>query len=678
MAQHPTPSRPPSGKTGGVSWVQIHAGQDHLAQFGRRKPIDAVAELIWNGLDAEADTVDVALETSSLGGSDRDLFYVTKVTVTDNGHGIDPETAAKAFPSLGDSLKKNLNGRTKNGLRALHGRLGRGRFFVYALGHRARWTSVASDGADGFTMIEITADASRIDGFTIEPARPSDGPPRTSVVITVEQGRSLAALQREDATLKLAVRLGPHLLGNPDLTVRLDGVKVDPRPLIEGDLTDIILDDLTPDDLDDREPPVLTVVDWIDGMKDVPGIVLCTEGGASLVELHNTSPVGTVRSTGYLKWSGWASTGVDLLLVEAHHPAVVDKAVQRLTEHVVARTGQLKATIVSTLKAEGSYPYEEVIADPIKDTERQIFDVLAVTARATLTKGTKQQRSMTARLLHVALQERPEELDVILGEALSLSPSERQELAEMLRVSTLGAIVGGAAEVSKRLDLLSALRHFVYDPSVAASMREVDQLHPLVKRNEWLFGEAWKLSSSEAGLATVLRQCVPDDLAFEVDLKPSGEKLLLPEELRGRVDLLLQRTRVGTNNQKERLVVELKRPSVRLGEPGLAQVRRYARKLAGHAGVGPSRWTFWLIGADVQDEISGELEQEDREWGHVTKHAKYDIHVTTWGRLIDECEGRYHFYRDQLQYNATQEEAVQRVRARHRELLPEEAPDDNA
>lgn len=661
-----------------MSWVQIHAGQDHLAQFGRRKPIDAVAELIWNGLDAEADTVDVALETSSLGGSDRDLFYVTKVTVTDNGHGMDPETAAKAFPSLGDSWKKNLNGRTKNGLRTSHGRLGRGRFFVYSLGHRARWTSVASDGADGFTKVEITGDASRIDGFTIEPAIPSDGPPRTSVVITVEQGRSLAALQRDDATLKLAVRLGPHLLGNPDLTVRLDGVKVDPRPLIEGDPTDITLDDLSADDVGDREAPVLTVVDWIDGMKDVPGIILCTEGGASLIELNNTAPAGTVRSTGYLKWSGWASTGADLLLAEAQHPAVVDKAVQTLAEHVGARTGHLKATIVNTLKTEGSYPYEEIIADPITDTERQIFDVLAVTARAALAKGTKQQRSMTARLLHVALQERPEELDVILGEALSLSPSERQELAEMLRVSTLGAIVGAAAEVSKRLDLLSALRHFVYDPSVADAMREVDQLHPLVKRNEWLFGEAWKLSASEAGLATVLRQCVPNDLALEGDLKPSGDKLLLPAEMRGRVDLLLQRTCVGTNNQKQRLVVELKRPSVRLNEPELAQVRKYARKLTEHAGVGPSRWTFWLIGADVRNEISGELEQEDREWGHVTKHAKYDIHVTTWGRLIDECEGRYHFYRDQLQYNATQEEAVQRVRARHRELLPEEPFEDTA
>ena len=48
--------------------------------------------------------------------------------------------------------------------------------------------------------------------------------------------------------------------------------------------------------------------------------------------------------------------------------------------------------------------------------------------------------------------------------------------------SSLGSIVGaGAEKASRRLDLLAALRHVLYSPDVAPEMREVDQLHPLVR-----------------------------------------------------------------------------------------------------------------------------------------------------------------------------------------------------
>ncbi|MDQ6782205.1 MAG: hypothetical protein M3063_01910, partial [Actinomycetota bacterium] len=78
----------------------------------------------------------------------------------------------------------------------------------------------------------------------------------------------------------------------------------------------------------------------------------------------------------------------------------------------------------------------------------------------------------------------------------------------------------------------------------------------------------------------------------------------------------------------------------------------YARALTEHPGAGPSRWSFWLVGSDMRDEIAGELEQRDRDWGHIIKAEKYDVRATTWGRLIDQAERRLSFYREQLSYAA--------------------------
>ena len=104
-----------------MAWVPIQAGQDHLRQYTKKGAIEALAELIWNGLDAEAPTVDVDIESQSMLPPARELSYVTRIVVTDTGHGIDPDKAQEQFSSLGDSWKKGLNGRTLNSERALHG-----------------------------------------------------------------------------------------------------------------------------------------------------------------------------------------------------------------------------------------------------------------------------------------------------------------------------------------------------------------------------------------------------------------------------------------------------------------------------------------------------------------------------------------------------------------------------
>jgi hypothetical protein len=651
-----------------MAWMQVRAGRDYLQQYSRQGPIDALVELIWNGLDAEADEVDIDIESSSFGTTDRAMYYVTRIAVSDNGHGITPEVARAAFPFLGDSWKRSLNGRSLNGKRALHGRLGRGRFYVYSLGHRARWSSVSQvDGV--FQRIEIEGDESKIDGFSDNDPVPAHGPTNTTVSITVEQGRTLTALLRDDLHEQLAARLAPHLLGNTDIVVRVNGRKVDPVPLIDGEAIHISLESIPEEQLGGREIPVLTIVDWTDEMKRAPGIVLCNENGASLIEIEKSAPAAPVKSTGYLRWSGFSESANELLLAQLTHTAIIEEATKALERHVKQRVGAVTATIVARLKDEGSYPYPEETTDPIEQTEKEMFDLVAVTARGTLSAGTKQQRAMSAQLLKLALQERPERLDIILAQTLNLSKEDQEQLADMLLYSSLGRIVGAAAEVTRRLDLIATLRHVIYSPEVSDAMREVDQLHPLVKDNAWLFGEDWRLSRSEASLTNILRAVVHDEVVLEADLAAHGGEVLLANGKRGRVDLLLERSVLGPGEQ-QRLVVELKRPSVKLRDKELLQVRGYARTLSKHNGVGPSKWTFWLVGAEYADEIEDELRQDDRPWGHIVNSAAYDIWVTTWGRLLDEAERRLAFYREQLKYDISQEKAVGRVRARHEELLP--------
>jgi hypothetical protein len=342
-----------------------------------------------------------------------------------------------------------------------------------------------------------------------------------------------------------------------------------------------------------------------------------------------------------------------------------------LAEHIRTRTAEATAHIVDQLKSEGAYPYESPPTTPIDETEQQMYDLVLVAARQTLLNASRDHRAMSARLLQIALEERPGSLDTILSQTLNLTPEEQRELADMLSFSPLGRIVGAASEVAQRLDLAAALRHLIYDQDAGRKMREVDQLHPLVRDNIWLFGEDWRLARSEVGLTTIFRQVLKgEDIALEQDLIRDDGRSVLPSDVRGRVDLLLQRS-IDDPKRRQRLVIELKRPSRIVGEDELSQVRRYARALAGHPGVGPtSSWTFWLVASATRPEIEDDLTQKHRRRGLYMESGNYDIWVTTWGELLNDAERRLNFYREQLQYDITQDQAVERVRRRHSDLLP--------
>src|SRR3954447_13386686 len=80
--------------------ISVQVQSDYLERISKvRKPIIAVAELIWNGLDADATDVRVEFEHNALGTLER-------IRVADNGIGLSRDEAEPAFANLGGSRKR--------------------------------------------------------------------------------------------------------------------------------------------------------------------------------------------------------------------------------------------------------------------------------------------------------------------------------------------------------------------------------------------------------------------------------------------------------------------------------------------------------------------------------------------------------------------------------------------
>ncbi|WP_300585089.1 ATP-binding protein [Marivita sp.] len=68
----------------------VEVKDDFIERQAKAQPIQALSELVWNSLDADATEVSVELEHDALGG-------LSKIYVRDNGHGIPRDDRGIAF-----------------------------------------------------------------------------------------------------------------------------------------------------------------------------------------------------------------------------------------------------------------------------------------------------------------------------------------------------------------------------------------------------------------------------------------------------------------------------------------------------------------------------------------------------------------------------------------------------
>jgi hypothetical protein len=165
-AELPAQSGPP------LTEFELSVGKRKILQFKRKPQITAVAELMWNALDANATKVDVELRRSS-------MKAITDVVVTDNGHGMTPERARNAFQAYGTTWKTSRT-HTEGGERILHGRDGEGRLFAFALGDQLTWESAAVVG-DALVGVRVRGNADQATIWVRRPSRPGRDPTRQSV-----------------------------------------------------------------------------------------------------------------------------------------------------------------------------------------------------------------------------------------------------------------------------------------------------------------------------------------------------------------------------------------------------------------------------------------------------------------------------------------------------------------
>lgn len=202
--------------------IKVVAQRDAFLRIARARPLTAIAELIWNSLDADANNVTVYFDVTELG--------LRGAIIEDDGQGATPEEAKEFFRRLGGSWKKPGARTIKHG-RVLHGSQGQGRYKALSVGRSIKWTYYYRNGDDifEFTLSILGDDPSEVRHR--EPRKSQRD--RTGCVVEIQEPiRQFKNLDNEEAVLELTELFAIYLCDYPDVHVSYAGHSLNPKDAI--------------------------------------------------------------------------------------------------------------------------------------------------------------------------------------------------------------------------------------------------------------------------------------------------------------------------------------------------------------------------------------------------------------------------------------------------------------
>lgn len=654
--------------------VNVEITQEHFDRSIKGSPKEAVKELIWNACDADAKNIEVSFDYDGIAGAES----VSDIYVKDDGHGIAIDRIEEYFGKYGRS-QKTYSDKSPGG-RIYHGKLGRGRYKSLAAGNFLDWDSVFRDESGTLLRCEIHINsASRMNISYSETAEKAEAEHTGTIVhihgIPDEKIGFITKMAEPMETIPdLLATFAPYLLAYTDITIKYNGVTVDPAQQIKSQEDQELVYE------EDGKEPIkarLSAITWKEAQFNK--LYICGSSGVVYAEMDYT-PLKRTSTSLYLMGDLFEQMHRDNTLAMGNtNPAYAyfEEEAKKFARALVGEQEEEDAAVeIARIKEEGIYPYDGEPEDDMKKAERDVFDVFAVQVNRAvpqLKSSSRQTKKLTYRLMREAINTNPASIKTILTEVFNLTQQQQDDLAELLTHTSLPDIIDTAKTVSDRLVFLQVLEEMVYNDSVGKAIKERTQFHKVLLKELWIFGEKYTLGTSDQSLRNLLKahlNCLGrDELTPEIPPEAVEDLTRIP-------DLCLFQQICPSYENFEHLVIELKRPTLTLTLKEMDQIRDYALTVAENPMFDKTRtkWHFVLLGQRLDQHVQRALRNQTVGEGNFYNADNVSISVFEWSKIIQDNKLKYEYLRRKLNHQLSSDPnfASDYLRTKHAELFPTE------
>lgn len=645
--------------------IDLGVERDHIESLTKASGPSALAEMIWNSLDADSTQINIEYVKTNLGG-------FSEITVTDDGNGLEYSKAQNVFGRIGGSEKKLIHSSPKG--RQYHGKEGKGRYKALALGDLVVFKSHYQNNGQ-MNQFTITIDRNNLTYSEISDLKtlPKSNSTKGFSVSIQNINQENASLAFDLSSRKeIEQKFASYWISYPDFSIFINGNKLEfeslikntaemPLPVLVGDATYNF---------------TIKVIEWNFDIKKKT--YLCNAKGVPFKELNlgirSTLPISIFVQSVYIE-KLHRDNVLDLENFDEVMQGVLIESKKFARDYLRKRLHLYSGEFIKELKSKGLYPYKEKADNIVEESKRQVFDIVALQVHEFLPHFDEQDdksKKLTLSLIKEALEKDSTTLQRILSEVIELPEEKREELVDLLDDTSLSTVIDTMTEIRNRLNLIIGLEQVIYNKDLSSDVKERKHLHKIVARETWLFGDQYTYGVDDVTLKNVLKaylkECLQrEDFQEQIDQTDNTELQTIP-------DICLWHQFSMGNAGKENLVIELKKPNLDAGFTEKTQIESYATKVANDPRFPKekTRWKFLLITRNIKQEIEPHLHQKNRKYGHVSEGDNFDVYILPWGHILSDAKTRHEFIKEKLNLNLQNEGGLEYLRSKYKEYLPQD------
>lgn len=623
----------------------------------------AICEYLWNGFDANASQLSIKYT--------KNAFNITSLEILDNGEGIDRSSLQETFGCFQDSQKLH----TYQWSSQVKGKKGKGRYSFNCFASKADWVTVYKDKESHYIRHKITikkGDNQNYDDNEQE-TKPSSVKKTGTTVSFSDINLPSDFFDSEVFLDYLKKEFAVFLFLNKAQfkEILINGEKLDYEDVIEDSDNKVIQIE------GDRTTFYfnVTYIRWKEKMKENYSMYFLDSSQTEKFERTTTFNNKDTKfhhslyiSSDYFNHFVDDATG-EKNLFGTDNTSPKDKVFKTLVKKLKCFLEEKQKKYVAEVASKKlleKYQSKGIIRQPQNDYDKVLVEDLKKTISAMyevqpkiFTNLQDDQAKTLVGVVELLLQtDKREDLISIMESVVKLSDDERHNLASVLKTTDLARITDTIRLIQNRIRTISALKVAVKPEN---GMNEVDDLQKLVEQSFWIFGEEYNIvTQAEPDFNQALMEYLDklyDTVPGISKSNYSKDKIEHPD-VNKEMDIFAFRQDIQSSTI-DNIVVELKHPTVKLGEKELSQVKTYMNVIMRDSRFNASnmRWKFFLVGNDF--DSSNYLHNEMRNainWGkknlvcHVDNNGiQYEIFVIKWSELFADFEIRHNFLLKKLE-----------------------------
>lgn len=623
----------------------------------------AICEYLWNGFDANASQLSIKYT--------KNAFNITSLEILDNGEGIDRSSLQETFGCFQDSQKLH----TYQWSSQVKGKKGKGRYSFNCFASKADWVTVYKDKESHYIRHKITikkGDNQNYDDNEQE-TKPSSVKKTGTTVSFSDINLPSDFFDSEVFLDYLKKEFAVFLFLNKAQfkEILINGEKLDYEDVIEDSDNKVIQIE------GERTTFYFNVIyiRWKEKMKENYSMYFLDSSQTEKFERTTTFNNKDTKfhhslyiSSDYFNHFVDDATG-EKNLFGTDNTSPKDKVFKTLVKKLKCFLEEKQKKYVAEVASKKlleKYQSKGIIRQPQNDYDKILVEDLKKTISAMyevqpkiFTNLQDDQAKTLVGVVELLLQtDKREDLISIMESVVKLSDDERHNLASVLKTTDLARITDTIRLIQNRIRTISALKVAVKPEN---GMNEVDDLQKLVEQSFWIFGEEYNIvTQAEPDFNQALMEYLDklyDTVPGISKSNYSKDKIEHPD-VNKEMDIFAFRQNIQSSTI-DNIVVELKHPTVKLGEKELSQVKTYMNVIMRDSRFNASnmRWKFFLVGNDF--DSSNYLHNEMRNainWGkknlvcHVDNNGiQYEIFVIKWSELFADFEIRHNFLLKKLE-----------------------------